>query len=88
MGRIPAVALYVAGMVFAEALRLPRRIDRLRSRRLRQTGGAPRDWLDGVVMAAVILGVWLLPLIYVFTPWLRPFDYSLPAWAVWAGAKA
>jgi protein-S-isoprenylcysteine O-methyltransferase Ste14 len=37
-------------------------------------------------MAAVILGVWLLPLIYVFTPWLRPFDYSLPAWAVWAGA--
>jgi len=86
VGRIPAVTLYVAGLVFAEALRLPRRIDRLRSRRLRQTGGAPRDWLDGVVMAAVILGVWLLPLIYVFTPWLRPFDYSLPVWAVWAGA--
>jgi protein-S-isoprenylcysteine O-methyltransferase Ste14 len=37
-------------------------------------------------MTAVILGIWALPLAYALTTWLRPFDYSLPAWAVWAGA--
>jgi protein-S-isoprenylcysteine O-methyltransferase Ste14 len=37
-------------------------------------------------MAAVILGIWVLPLTYVLTHWLHPFDYSVPSWAIWVAA--
>jgi protein-S-isoprenylcysteine O-methyltransferase Ste14 len=34
-------------------------------------------------LAAVILGIWLFPAAYAFTPWLRRFDYSVPRWSTW-----
>lgn len=37
-------------------------------------------------MLSVVLGVWVLPLVFAFTGWLRPADYACPAWAFWPGA--
>jgi protein-S-isoprenylcysteine O-methyltransferase Ste14 len=80
VARTAAVIVYIAGLVFAEALRVTRRMDHLRSRRQRNPLVRRRDPIECLVMAAVILGIWLLPLIYALTPWLRPLDYSLAPW--------
>jgi protein-S-isoprenylcysteine O-methyltransferase Ste14 len=37
------------------------------------------------VLAAIAIGIWLLPAVYIFTPWLEEFNYSLPLWLVVAG---
>jgi protein-S-isoprenylcysteine O-methyltransferase Ste14 len=84
--RTAAVIVYVAGLVFAETLRVPRRIGHFRSCRLRNSGHRRRDPFEYLVMAAVILGIWVLPLTYVVTPWLQPLDYSLPRWTSWIAA--
>lgn len=34
------------------------------------------------------VGVVIIPLIYVFTPWLNFADYQLPSWVGWTGAIA
>ena len=36
-------------------------------------------------MALTSLGLLILPLIYVLTPWLDFADYHLPDWAGWLG---
>jgi len=35
------------------------------------------------VLSAVVAGIWLLPIAYVFTRWLDAFDYRLPSWTAW-----
>ncbi|NIN64155.1 MAG: DUF1295 domain-containing protein [Anaerolineae bacterium] len=42
-----------------------------------------RTGLDGCLTALPALGMFLLPIIYVVTPWLDFADYSLPTWAGW-----
>jgi protein-S-isoprenylcysteine O-methyltransferase Ste14 len=84
--RTAAVIVYVAGLASAETLRIPRRLDHLRSRRLQNSGNRRRDPLEYLVIAAVILGIWVLPLTYAVTPWLQPLDYSLPPWTSWIAA--
>ena len=44
------------------------------------------DALEKILMAIVIPGGLLLPVIYLFTPWLAFADYQLPAWAGCCGA--
>jgi protein-S-isoprenylcysteine O-methyltransferase Ste14 len=44
------------------------------------------DRLDRTLLVMVIGGSMLLPVIYLFTPWLRFADYRLPAFAPWCGA--
>src|SRR4029077_13666553 len=44
------------------------------------------DALEKTLMAIVIPGGLLLPVVYLFTPWLRFADYHLPAVAPWCGA--
>ena len=44
------------------------------------------DALEKILMAVVIPGGLLLPIIYLFTPWLAFADYHLPAFAPWCGA--
>jgi len=41
--------------------------------------------LEKILMAIVIPGALLLPLIYLFTPWLAFADYHLPPFAPWCG---
>jgi protein-S-isoprenylcysteine O-methyltransferase Ste14 len=87
MATVAAAVLYLAGLVFAEALRLPRRIARVRSRHSWRRASARARVAETIVLGAVILGIWVFPLAYAFTDWLRPFDYSVPVWAVWAAAS-
>jgi protein-S-isoprenylcysteine O-methyltransferase Ste14 len=81
----PAI-LYLAGLLFSEALRLPRRVGRIRSREAWSGGSTPSRLLEVLVLASVLLGIWAFPIVYAFTNRLNSFDYSLPAWAVWLGA--
>jgi protein-S-isoprenylcysteine O-methyltransferase Ste14 len=43
------------------------------------------DGMEKALIALVIPGSLLLPLIYLFTPWLNFADYRLPPWAPWCG---
>src|SRR5258708_7982948 len=44
------------------------------------------DALEKILMAIVIPGGLLLPVVYLFTPWLAFADYHLLAFAPWCGA--
>jgi protein-S-isoprenylcysteine O-methyltransferase Ste14 len=44
------------------------------------------DGLEKFLLLLVIPSSLLLPLLYLFTPWLAFGDYRLPAWAPWCGA--
>ena len=86
MLRLAGIGLYLAGLVFAEALRLPRRISRARSRGEWRRPAGRSHLPELLVVVAVLVGIWVLPLVHTFTRWLQPFDYSVPAWAVGAAA--
>ncbi len=75
-------AIYLAGLLFAEGLQIPRRLARSPSDEgWRKPGGHQRVG-ELVVLVAIIAGMWILPAVYVFTRWLSAFDYAVPAWAV------
>ncbi|UCD76443.1 MAG: isoprenylcysteine carboxylmethyltransferase family protein [Phycisphaerales bacterium] len=44
------------------------------------------DLLEKSLLAFVTLGVIVIPLVYLFSPWLAFADYSLPSWTIWPGA--
>ena len=44
------------------------------------------DALEKILLAILIPGSLLLPVIYLFTPWVNFADYRLPAFAPWCGA--
>lgn len=77
--------LYLAGLAFAEALRLPRRVARAQTRRSWRRARAPSRVLELLVVGAVVIGIWALPIAHMFTDWLKTWDYSLPPWATWLG---
>lgn len=83
MIKIIGTAIYLAGLGFAEILRLPRRIDRLREHQAWSRGKSPFRMSEFLVMTSVVLGFWVFPLIYAFTNWFRWFDYLLPVWALY-----
>jgi protein-S-isoprenylcysteine O-methyltransferase Ste14 len=80
------VIIYFAGLAFAEALRVPRRLARFRSRGSRRRRPGLARVPETMVMFSVVLGIWVLPFIFAFTGWLRPLDYSWPARTLWIGA--
>jgi protein-S-isoprenylcysteine O-methyltransferase Ste14 len=43
------------------------------------------DAQDRILMILVFTGNLLLPILYLFTPWLAFADYRLPVWAPWCG---
>lgn len=42
--------------------------------------------VDSTLLAVSSLGTFLVPLFYLFTPWLSFAEYRLPEWAGWVGA--
>lgn len=71
--------VWLAGMLVGVSVRAgPMR----RARRASRSGGrattASARW-DSAVLALSALGMPVLPLVYLFTPWLNAFDYRLPA---------
>jgi protein-S-isoprenylcysteine O-methyltransferase Ste14 len=81
--RVVLAAIYVAGLVFAEALRVPHRIRRIRSGPTWHPPAEQRNPTETLVMLSVVIGIWILPGIYIFTQWLSQFDYALPQWPSW-----
>jgi len=75
--------IYFLGLAFAEILRLPLRINRIRNHQQWNNLRSPFQVSEYFVVASVILGIWVLPIIYFFTDYLHPYDYSLPPWATW-----
>jgi protein-S-isoprenylcysteine O-methyltransferase Ste14 len=84
MDKTALTAIYLLGLLFAESLRLPRRIERLRDRQDWIAADRSTQKAEWIVMIAVILGIWVLPGCYAFTSWLIAFDYRLPEWLSWA----
>lgn len=41
---------------------------------------------ERILLALLSVGVGVLPLVYIFTPWLNSANYQLPSWAGWTGA--
>jgi protein-S-isoprenylcysteine O-methyltransferase Ste14 len=79
------IVLYFFGLAFSEALRLPHRLTR------RQ---APEKWTpaktasrasERFVLVCIVIGLWMVPLVYAFTRLLHAFDYTVPQYAVWCG---
>jgi protein-S-isoprenylcysteine O-methyltransferase Ste14 len=66
--------IYLLGLLAAEGLRL-------HHRRPRQKYQLP--WSEKAVLLLVILGIWLLPAVFVFTPWLDFASYHRPEWLGW-----
>ena len=81
-------AVYFSGLLLAVAIRAPHEVRRRRNRITDRRVG----WLEAVLMALVVPGMFLLPAVYALTPWLEFADYRLPPWAglfgivVFAGA--
>lgn len=78
--------MYLAGCVFAEALRIRSRVARLGSGGSRRRTRGRATVAEALVMLGVVAGIWVFPFIYAFTGWLRAFDYSCPGWFVWVAA--
>lgn len=74
------VAIYFIGLFFAEILRLPHRISRFRNRHFWRAAKKATRLTERIVLVFVFLGIWILPFISSFTPWLNGFDFGLPHW--------
>jgi protein-S-isoprenylcysteine O-methyltransferase Ste14 len=73
--------VFVAAMVAEIAIRAPynqqRRQNRIATNQYNRT--------ETAVLILLFLGSFILPLVYVFTPWLDFANYTLPGWAGWLG---
>jgi protein-S-isoprenylcysteine O-methyltransferase Ste14 len=78
--------LYLAGLAFAEMLRLPQRMARSGSGQVRETGPDLPRTAELVVLAGIVIGLWVLPGAYAFTDILAFADYRLPVFVTWIGA--
>ncbi|MCW5878870.1 MAG: isoprenylcysteine carboxylmethyltransferase family protein [Anaerolineales bacterium] len=74
--------LYWVAMVVKAAVRAPLRNTWKSNPKVEQRS-APRERLFLILLG---LGEFILPFVFVMTPWLRAFDYRLPHWAGWLGA--
>ncbi len=74
-------AAYLAALIAETVIRVPynQRRKGIRVSVNRLTGG------DNALLGLLFLGMFLLPVVHIFTPWLAFADYSLPGWAGWLG---
>ena len=74
-------AAYLAALLLESIIRIPynQRRKQLRVSLSRLTSG------DSGLLGLLFVGMFLLPVLLIFTPWLAFADYTLPAWAGWLG---
>jgi protein-S-isoprenylcysteine O-methyltransferase Ste14 len=84
--RTTGIILYFLGLAFSEALRLPRRYTHLRSPNDWHTGKGVSRLLEFCVLCGIVVGLWVLPGIYAFTPLLDSHNYSVPHSTIWMAA--
>jgi protein-S-isoprenylcysteine O-methyltransferase Ste14 len=75
---------FVAGCVIRKVWTI--RLARGRRKEASRITGAPRDRLEWLLLMLVSVGMFVLPLVYVLTPWLAFADYRLPDWVGLIGA--
>jgi protein-S-isoprenylcysteine O-methyltransferase Ste14 len=72
--------IFIFGLILEEAIRFPHRQRNRRERRQKQLA-AHAGGSDIALDLLAFTGMAIIPLIYVFTPWLGFADDALPAWA-------
>ena len=83
--QLTPAAIYIIGLLTSEALRSPQRFQRAVSGRKRHKPEGSRRTSEGIVLAAMANGIWILPLLSIFTDWFRSFDYRVSNWISWLG---
>jgi len=77
--------IFLAGIIAAEVIRFPhQQRDRRERRRKRATEDRTRPG-DSALDILAFTGMEIIPVIYIFSPWLDFADYTLPLWASWLG---
>ncbi len=69
--------IYLAALVVQIAIRAPF----ARQRRQNKIVTNQARGQEVVLLLLLFLGNFILPVVYIFTPWLNFADYTLPAWA-------
>lgn len=77
--------IFVAGLILTEVVRFPHRQRNKRDLREKRLDSRI-DATEVVLSMLAWTGAEIVPLVYVFAPWLDFADYRLPAWAGWVGA--
>jgi hypothetical protein len=80
--------LFLLGLIVEEVIRLPHRRRNRRERLQKQMAQVRTRAIDIALDLLAFTGMEIIPIVYVFTPWLRFADYALPAWAGPLGAVA
>lgn len=73
--------LFIIGLVSCFVIRIPYQ----RENKNNQIAIDRRTAQEKTLLLLVFIGMLILPLIYVFSPWLSVADYELPLWANWLG---
>lgn len=74
-------AAYIVGLIVQFAIRAPYR----RATAKNKISDNRADNTEVIALALLFLGNFVIPLVYIFTPWLDMFNYTLPDWAGWLG---
>ncbi len=78
--------VFLIGLVIIEAIRAPHRRRNRQERREKRMVEQRIQGAELVVLYGGLLGLYVLPAIYIFTPWLDFANYRLPIWAAIIGA--
>lgn len=78
--------LFLVGLIVEEAIRAPHRKRQRRAWREKRMAETRTSRLDVALDLLAFTGMEIVPILYVFTPWLNVADYASPAWAGWVGA--
>lgn len=77
--------VFLAGLILSEVIRAPHRA---RNRSDRRSGKVSASQVRGIEAGLLTLSfftLYLLPLVYIFSPWLDFANYTLPAWLGYVG---
>jgi protein-S-isoprenylcysteine O-methyltransferase Ste14 len=85
MDQSTLAVIYFSGLMLAEALRLPQRINRFKNRSIWNKPVDSTQIPERIVLIAIVFGIWILPLVNSLTSWFNAFNFSLARWLVWVG---
>lgn len=72
---------YLLALILEMVIRVPHDRERRRT-------AVAKDQVSGLeygLLVLLLVGMFILPMVYIFTPWLDFANYALPDWAGWAG---
>ncbi len=78
--------IFLVCMIVAEVIRFPHRQRNKREMREKKLAESRLDPLDVTFDFLAFGGMEVIPLIYIFTPWLNFANYTLPPILGWLGA--